>query len=201
MAESWKLEGQYLEACTCRGACPCLYLGAPTEGDCKALVAWHIDRGNYGDLRLDGLNVAVALHSPGPMQDGNWKVVLYLDKAADPGQTRALGEIFGGKAGGHPAVLASFIGEVLGVEQAPISYEAGKRQARATIGNGAEAAVQAIEGQGGAEVTLQNHPLAVAPGQPLTVGRSSTLRHDAHGLKLELSERTAFYSPFAYAGP
>jgi hypothetical protein len=200
MAESWRLEGQYLEACTCKGACPCLFLGAPTEGDCTALVAWHIDRGHYGELRLDDLNVAVALHSPGPMYEGKWKVVLYLDKGADALQTHALGEIFGGKAGGHPAVLASFIGEVLGVEQVPMRYEGGKRQVRVAIGDGAEAVLQAMEGQDGSEVTVHNHPFAVAPGFPLTAARSSSLRHDAHGLKLQLSERGGYYSPFAYAG-
>lgn len=201
MAHQWKMQGHYLEACTCKGACPCLVMEAPTEGDCKAIVAWNIERGHYGDLRLDGLSVAVALHSPGPMAEGNWKVVLYLDQAANTQQTGALGEIFGGKAGGHPALLASFIGEVLGVEQVPIRYEASERNVRARIGEAAEAAVNAVEGQGGATVTLHNHPLAVAPGQSLVVAKSSTLRHNAHGLNIELSNRTAYYSPFSYAGP
>jgi len=201
MAEKWKMQGHYLESCTCKGSCPCLVLAAPTEGDCKALVAWHIDRGNYGELKLDGLNVVVALHSPGPMAEGNWKVVLYLDKAAKEAQAQALGEIFGGKAGGHPAVLASFIGELLGVENVPIRYDAAERKVKVRVGETAETAVEAIEGQGGAKVTLHNHPFAVAPGQTLIVAKSSSLRHIAYGLNLELSGRTAFYSPFSYAGP
>ncbi|WP_375056567.1 DUF1326 domain-containing protein [Zobellella sp. DQSA1] len=201
MNTKWNIKGEYLESCTCKGACPCIYLGSPTEGSCTALVGWHIDQGRYGDVVLDNLNVAVALHSPGHMAEGQWKVVLYLDQAADPGQSEALGTIFGGKAGGHPAVLASFIAELLGVEQVPIRFEASPGRRRFEVGDTAEADVQAIEGQEGAAVTIRNHPLAVAPGETLTVATSRTLRHQAYGVELALSERTAFYSPFAYAGP
>jgi hypothetical protein len=201
MSTQWTMNGEYLESCTCRGACPCIYLNSPTEGSCTAIVGWHIERGRYGDITLDGLNVAVALHSPGDMSEGNWKVVLYLDQAATPGQNEALGTIFGGKAGGHPALLASFIAEVLGVEQVPILFEASPGHRRFKLGDNAEADVQAIEGQGGAAVTISNHPLSVAPGETLTVARSRSLQHQAHGIHLALSERTAFYSPFVYAGP
>lgn len=201
MSTEWKLKGEYLESCSCKGACPCIYLGSPTEGACTALVGWHIDQGSFGTVGLDGLNAVVALHSPGNMAEGKWKVVLYLDQAADVSQTEALGTIFGGKAGGHPALLASFIAEVLAVEQLPIRFDSEPRRRRFRIGDSAEADVQAIEGQGGAEVTIRNHPLAVAPGETLTVAKSRALRHQAHGVDLALADRTAFYSPFSYAGP
>lgn len=201
MAAEWRLSGEYLEACTCKGACPCLYLGTPTEGSCAALVGWHIESGHFGDIVLDGLNVAVALNSPGDMAQGNWQVVLYLDAAADGAQRDAMAQIFGGQAGGHPALIAGFIGEVLGVEQAPIHFDAPGRERRITVGGHAEALVDAIEGQGGAAVTIHNHPLAVAPGQSLVVAQSKALRHRGHGLDFELSERVAYYSPFSYAGP
>jgi hypothetical protein len=201
MTTQWNMKGEYLESCNCRGACPCLYLGPPTEGECTALVGWHITAGQYGDISLDDLNVAVALNTPGPMAEGNWKVVLYLDQQADERQQDALGTIFGGKAGGHPALLASLIGEVLGVESLPIHFdiEPGRRHLR--LGDAAGTDVHAIEGQEGSDVTIHNHPLAVAPGETLVVAKSTSLRHQDHGIDLDLSERTAYYSPFAYAGP
>lgn len=201
MSKEWNINGEYLESCSCKGACPCVYLGAPTEGDCTALVGWHIESGHYGDVALGGLNVAVALNSPGPMAEGNWKVVMYLDQNADGAQQEALGTIFGGKAGGHPAMLASLIGEVRGVESMPIEFkvEQGRRQLK--LGQSAQTDLYAIEGQDGQEVTIDNHPLAVAPGETLVVASSKSLRHQAHGINLDLSERTAFYSPFKYAGP
>lgn len=201
MSTQWNLNGEYLESCSCREACPCLFLGSPTEGDCSALVGWHIDAGRYGDVGLDDLNVAVALNSPGPMAEGNWKVVLYLDQRADERQQEALGTIFGGQAGGHPAVLASLISEVRGVERLPISYKVEGGRRHLTLGETAEADIAALEGLDGGEITITNHPLAVAPGQTLVVARSQYLRHQAHGIDIELSERTAFFSPFAYNGP
>lgn len=201
MSMQWNMSGDYLESCSCKGACPCVYLGSPTEGDCTALVGWHIATGRYGDVKLDDLNVAVALNSPGPMAEGNWKVVLYLDQRADEHQQEALGTIFSGQAGGHPALLASLIGEVLGVEQAPLRFEIERGRRHLMLGDEAEADVRALEGQDKGEITIRNHPLAVAPGETLVVATSQSLRHKAHGIDLDLSGRTAFYSPFAYAGP
>ena len=43
MKETWKLEGKYMEACTCEAPCPCLMLSDATEGICTALVGWHIE--------------------------------------------------------------------------------------------------------------------------------------------------------------
>lgn len=201
MSTPWKLDGEYLESCTCRGACPCLYAGDPTEGDCTALVGWHIANGHFGDVRLDGMNVAIALNSPGAMHQGDWAVVLYLDQRADDQQQEALGTIFGGKAGGHPELLASFIGEVRGVEKLPLEFVSEKGRRHLKLGQHAHAEIAAVEGQQGNEVTIHNHPFAVAPGESLVVAESRSMRHQSHDINMELSGRTAFYSPFAYAGP
>lgn len=198
---NWKLQGHYLESCTCKEVCPCLHLAAPTEGSCTGLVAWHIAEGRYGNTELDGLNVVVALHSPASMADGNWKVVLYLDEAGSEAQREALGNIFGGEAGGHPAVLASFIGEVLGIEPVPIHYEHSDGGVRLRVGETAGASVRANEGQDGKPVIVHNHPFAVAPGFPGVLATSESLRHQAYGINLDTSQRTALYSPFSYAGP
>lgn len=198
---NWKLNGHYLESCTCKEVCPCLHLGNPTEGDCTGLVAWHIDKGVYADTSLDGLNVVVALQTPGAMADGNWKVVLYLDEAGSEPQREALAKIFGGEAGGHPAVLTSFISEVLGVEHVPIHYETTEGEVRLSVGQTASAVVHANEGQEGKPVTLHNHPFAVAPGFPAILATSESLRHQAYGLELDTARRSAAYSEFSYTGP
>ena len=79
MAESWKVSGTYFEACNCAAACPCVFLSAPTEGNCTVILAWHIDQGSFGGASLNGLNVALLAHSPGHMMQTKWKVALYLD--------------------------------------------------------------------------------------------------------------------------
>ena len=118
---TWQLEGTYFEACSCALACPCVMLSAPTEGECRALIAWHVERGRDGEVDLAGLNVAIAVHSPGHMMETKWQAALYLDERASAAQKDALTRIFAGQAGGHPAVLASFVGEVLGVASGEVT--------------------------------------------------------------------------------
>ena len=197
---SWKLSGSYFESCNCDSACPCVFLSAPTTGECTAIVGWHIDDGAHEGLRLDGLNVALAVHSPGNMAQTPWRAALYLDNGGSEEQQRALGSIFSGASGGHPAVLASHIGEVLGVANAPITFDGEGASRAMRVGEAADVKITAMAGQGGAQVTIANHPLAVAPGQTLVAARADHLRYTDHGYEWELSESNGFFSPFAYNG-
>ena len=197
---TWQLEGTYFEACSCALACPCVMLSAPTEGECRALIAWHVERGRDGEVDLAGLNVAIAVHSPGHMMETKWQAALYLDERASAAQRDALTRIFAGQAGGHPAVLASFVGEVLGVASVPIHFEAAGRKRSLSIPNIAKTEIEAIEGQGSGEVTISGHPLCVVPGEPAVVAKSSRLAYSDHGMSWSISERNGFYSPFAYQG-
>lgn len=199
MAEEWKLEGTYFETCNCEAACPCVFLSPPTEGDCTVLLAWHVDMGHFGDVSLDGLNVALAVDSPGHMVETKWKAALYLDEEASEEQRQALTKIFAGQAGGHPARLAEHIGEVLGVATVPIDYRAEGKRYSVRVGRVGEAVIEAIEGPEG-DVTISGHPLAIAPGFPVVAARSERMRYQDHGYDWELSGRTGFYSPFRYAG-
>jgi hypothetical protein len=174
-------------------------LSDPTEGSCTALVGWHIDNGTFGDVRLDGLNVAVGLHTPGNMAAKDWTAVLYLDERADEAQRSALTQIFAGKAGGHPARIATHIATVAGVEVVPIQFESDGRSGRMKVGRAGEAEWQPIEGQGGGPVTVQGHPLAVSPGHPTVVGRASRARLNDHGIAFDVSGRQAMVAPFTYA--
>ena len=204
MTDQWRLEGQYMEACTCEVACPCIMLSDPTEGTCTAMVAWHIEDGTYNEVELGGLNVVVALHTPGNMADGDWKAALYLDRKADEPQQDALATIFGGEAGGHPAHLAELISEVRAVDVVPLAFETDGKHGRLRIGEVGQigcADVTPIEGQNGEAPTVQDHPLAVAPGHPATVAQSSRAHFSAHGIDFDVAGRNALLSPFSYAGP
>jgi hypothetical protein len=198
MAESWKLKGTYFEACNCAAACPCVFLSAPTEGYCTVILAWHIDQGSFGSASLDGLNVALLAHTPGHMMQTKWKVALYLDERAGADQQKALGAIFSGQAGGHLAVVAPLIGEVMGVKAVPIEYSANGKLRGLRIPKIAEADIEALAGQGGALVTIENHPFTAVPGQPAVVSISKRLRISDYGIALDVSGKNGFYSPFAY---
>jgi hypothetical protein len=162
------------------------------------VIGWHIDNGDYDNVVLDGLNVALAVHSPGHMATTKWKAALYLDGKASEAQKNALMQIFTGQAGGHPAVLVSFVGEVLGAKSVGIDYHANGKRRSLTIADVVEAEIEAISGAGGADVTINGHPLAVAPGYAATVAKSKKLSYHDYGLQWEISEKNGFFSPFAY---
>ncbi len=199
MSENWELKGQYFESCNCEAACPCIFLSPPTTGDCTALIGWHIEQGQFDGTNLDGLNVALAVHSPGHMAKVEWTAALYFDERASGAQSQALGTIFSGQSGGHPARLAGHIGEVLGAAPADITFEGDGKRTSMTIAGIADVAIVAVEGQGGADVSVTSHPLAVAPGFTAMVARSEHLRYDDHGMQWELAEKNGFASPFSYS--
>src|SRR5438477_3160924 len=128
MAAAWQISGDYFENCNCSVVCPCLVsqsiplTSKPTEGVCDVALLFHIDNGSYQGTALDDLNVALAVHTPGAMAEGNWSVAAYIDERADEKQTEALGAIFTGAAGGSIAQIAPLIGKQLGVRKVPITY-------------------------------------------------------------------------------
>jgi hypothetical protein len=198
MAETWSVKGTYFETCNCDVACPCVFLSPPTTGECTLFVGWHIEKGSYANIALDGLNVALAVHAPGHMGTTKWKAAVYFDDRASEGQKDALMQIFTGQAGGHPAVLVSFVGQVLGVKSVPIEYQIEGKRRRMRIAGIAEAEIEALSGAGGADVTVSGHPLCLAPGFAATVAKSRKLSYHDHGLHWEISEKNGFFSPFAY---
>jgi hypothetical protein len=196
----WNLKGTYFETCNCNVACPCVFLSPPSEGECRVLVAWHIDQGKADQTDLSGLNVAMAIMAPGTMVETKWRAALYLDERASDSQKQALTRIFAGKAGGHPEALASFVEDVLGVASVRIDYRADGKRRSLVIPNIVDAEIEAIEGQGGGEVTISGHPLCIAPGEPAVVAKSKRLDYTDHHMTWSISDGNGFYSPFAYQG-
>lgn len=86
------------------------------------MLIFHLDKGTYDDVTLDGPNVAVIVHAPGPTADGNCTAAAYIDDRAGDRQTGALGAIFTGAEGGPMAAFAPLIATQLGVKKVPIRY-------------------------------------------------------------------------------
>lgn len=132
------------------------------------------------------------------MLQTKWKVAVYLDDRASAHGREALTGIFSGQAGGHLAALGPLIGEVMEIKTVPIQYSANGKQRSLRIPNIAEADIEAIEGQGGSLVTIENHPFTAVPGQLAVVSTSKQLRINDHGTSLDISGKNGFYSAFAY---
>jgi len=123
----WHVKGDFLGSCSCDYLrCPCPqsnYAEAPNRGWCKICIAFHFESGTFGDTKLDDLNVAVVVHSPGAMADGGWSIGLIVDDRADQDQVQALVGIMSGQAGGPMTMASAWVANFLGLEQKPVTFE------------------------------------------------------------------------------
>ncbi len=102
-ATDWSFKGPHFVNCNCNYGCPCQFNALPTDGTCKAVVAWRIEEGHYADLRLDGLCVSNFYAWPGPIHKGNGVMQSVIDERATPDQRKALVAILQGE-GAAPGV-------------------------------------------------------------------------------------------------
>lgn len=93
----WEIRGRELINCNCAYGCPCQFNALPTQGFCEAVGVITIDKGHYGDIRLDGLSAAMAIQWPGPIHEGKGKCQLVIDASANPQQREALLKIMSGQ--------------------------------------------------------------------------------------------------------
>ena len=122
---AWRLDGTYFENCSCDMVCPCTTSGLTRPGDqerCRLVLAFHVDRGEVDGLDVSDRSVVLVVDGPQVMAEGNWRLGLVMDAAASPEQAAGLGAVFGGQAGGPMAGVAPLVGEMLGMETAPIEY-------------------------------------------------------------------------------
>ncbi|MEM8820114.1 MAG: DUF1326 domain-containing protein [Pseudomonadota bacterium] len=145
----WTIEGELILNCNCTVFCPCVVsLGKhpPTEGYCQAWMGVRIDKGEYDGEDLSGLNVGMMLDIPGEMARGNWKAAAYIDERASDKAYDALIKIFSGAARGTTGLFSMLVGEFLGAERQPISYETEGKTRRLIVGKKIKGAVAPIEG-------------------------------------------------------
>ena len=202
---TWQLTGDYFENCNCDVVCPCFassvapLTARPSRGVCDVALIFHIDKGNYGDVALDGLNVSVIVHTPGPMADGNWTAAAYIDERADDQQTAALGAIFTGVEGGPMAAFAPLISTQLGVKKVPIRYSIQGKRRSAEIPGIMQMAVEPIPTMhpSGEIWTTLGHP--IAPDRiALAMGSSGSTVAD-YGMRWDNSGRNGHYAPISWS--
>src|SRR5512141_238041 len=96
----WNIEADSLKTCSCDYGCPCEFSAPPTRGYCEGTGAWSIVKGNFGDVKLDGIGVGFAAHWPKAIHEGGGTLALFIDERATPQQREAILTICSGKAGG-----------------------------------------------------------------------------------------------------
>ena len=119
---SWSIAGTYFETCSCELMCPCNFSfdhGA-TYDYCRVTLVFDIRSGEVEGTNVSGRKLALIADTPKVMTEGNWRLGIFVDDGTSDEQLEKLTAVFGGKMGGPMAGLAPLIGEVLGVERAPI---------------------------------------------------------------------------------
>src|SRR5260370_30678011 len=120
---AYHLEGRLLEVCNCRVLCPCWIGEDPDNGPCDTIVAWHFDKGTIEGVDVAGSTIVAVAHVPGNILKGNWRAAIYINDKASQKQMDALLQVYTGKLGGPVADLVKLIGEVVSVEQVPITFD------------------------------------------------------------------------------
>jgi hypothetical protein len=201
----WQLSGDYFENCSCDVVCPCLIstnapmTSRPTKGVCDVALIVHVDTGRYEGVTLDGLNVALLLHTPGPMAEGNWSVAAYIDQRADDKQTEALGAIFTGAAGGPMAQLAPLIGKQLGVRKVSIAYRIDGKKRSAEIAGILNMSVDPLPTAHPSGEMWANTGHPVSPEKlAFAVGAPGNTFSD-FGMRWDNSGKNAHYAPISWS--
>lgn len=205
----WRLAGDWFDVCRCRVPCACTFAQAPDEDQCDGILAWHINQGNYGDVRLDDLNVVAIGSFVGNIWTGeakDSKMGFFIDERADDSRREALQAIWGGDAGGWPAGFAELIEDVLGIEYAQIEFELADDLSRwsVEVPGKAKGSAEALTGPTSPEVPVQVHnaPGAeVGPGQVATYATAREDEVDAFGFKWSWPGRSSKHFPFEWSGP
>ena len=196
---AYQLEGRMLEVCTCKAVCPCWVGEDPDGGTCDGVIAWHIDRGTIDGADVSGLTLGLLAHIPGNVLKGNWRAVVYVDEKATSQQEEALLNVWTGKLGGPVADLVQLVGEVVGVERAPITFTVEKGRGTVKIGDSIEAEMVPLQGATGV-TTLNDSAFSSIPGSPAYVGKAPKYRASspALGLNINLTDHNSVQGSFRF---
>jgi hypothetical protein len=185
---SWKLKGSYVETCSCDLICPCnaSFDHGATYDFCRVTLVFNIREGEIEGTDVGGLKVAAIADTPKIMTEGNWRLGMFVDDQATDEQAEKLTAVFGGQLGGPMEGLVPLIGEMLGVERAPIEVIDDGVRHSVRIGEAIDFEIEDIVPFGietGEPVRLTGmfHPA----GSELTVAEATRSRISAFGIEYE----------------
>ena len=185
---AWNLKGSYVETCSCELMCPCnlSFDHGATYDFCRVTLVFNIREGDVDGTDIVGVKVALVADTPKIMTEGNWKVGVFVDEQATDEQVEKLVGVFSGQLGGPMAALAPLIGEMLGVERAPIEVTDDGVRHTVRIGDAIEFEVEDIVPLGvetGEPVRFDGmfHPV----GSNLTMAEAKRSRISAFGMEYE----------------
>ena len=157
---AWHLSATVAESCSCVVACPCNFGGEPSRMPCEGNRIISIEKGNYGDVDLAGVQLLVTFNMR------TWSKIYVSDKVNDK-QMAAVESLL-------PLAFAGFHKGMLSFTKAPITMEVTDTRVRFS---GPESSVdmELMRGFNGRAVKVLNLPSAAF--QDYTQYRSVAHRH------------------------
>lgn len=93
----WHIQGFGVTTCNCAWGCPCQFMSLPTQGNCRAVVGFHVERGHFGKVALENLSFAGLFAWPKAIHEGHGEGQPVVDVRADEAQREALLKIMAGE--------------------------------------------------------------------------------------------------------
>ena len=200
---AWRLEGTYFENCSCDMVCPCTTSGLTLPGDqdrCRVVLVFHVGRGEVDGVDVSEKTVVILADTPRVMADGNWRVGVVMDAAASPAQAEKLEAVFGGQAGGPMAMLNPLVGELLGMESAPIDYVNEGRIHSVKVGELMDIEIEDFVAPGNPSGELERLTGMFHPANStLSIAKANRSRVDAFGLSFANVGKNGHSAPFSWA--
>jgi hypothetical protein len=199
---AWRMQGTYFENCNCDMVCHCTTSGLTASGDydrCHLALAFHVDSGDVDGVDVSGLTVAVFVDAPPVMGEGNWRVGMLMDAAASQEQAEALGAVFSGQRGGPMEGLGPLIGEMLGLEVAPMEYADQGRRHSVRVGEAIQIEVEDFVSR--LDTTGEGVKVSGVgfPADTLAAGTATTSRVNVFGLQWSNEGKNSFSAPFSWS--
>jgi hypothetical protein len=149
-------------------------------------LVFNIREGEIEGTEIGGRKVALIADTPKVMTEGNWRLGVFVDDDSTDQQFEKLVQVFSGQLGGPMAALTPLVGEMLGVERAPIEVVDDGLRHSVRIGDAIDFQIEDIVPFGietGEPVRFSGmfHPV----GSNLTMAEAKRSRINAFGIEYE----------------
>ena len=176
----WVLKADYVDACSCDLACPCIFGGSPTHGYCKGATLVEIKEGHYGQVDLAGVTVLAVYNG------GKW-IKFFVSENATKKQTDAVVEFL-------PVAEGFFEAAVRDVRNVPISVTRTREKVKITA-EGTLIELEQVRNAEGGPIKVSGLPAKGFPGLPYldhTQYKTVSLIHDSEKEKFSFSGTNGF---------
>ena len=201
---NWSFKAEYVETCNCDYGCPCNFSGFPTYGFCRALVLYSITSANYGNIKLDGIDVVFAASWPKAIHEGNGTAQLFISKQATQPQRDAIIKIFTGQAKGSGpfTIFAGTFKYLLEPQFVDIKKKIDGKKSTFSIPGVLDVELESFKNPITGED--QDTKLQLPKGfifQLADACKTRLMKISTSSLNFDESGKNAFYAKVAYSGP